>query len=867
MTEQPLTNRSELEADLDAERSILNDTVQRAGADFIAAVENLPQVRALDMPLGLVRPGTAELFAVADNGTYDSVTLTVDYDAPGTPSWHLEQSYMTVSPDWTPPVPAELDEAERAEDPPMVEDYQRIDVPAAAALFDVPESDLRAAIEAVVPHITEHADQHRAWAQQRDRVTAREEALGSFLDREQAQQSAASDAFNERWHSSPTPDVWTSVTYGPVSVTDAGVSAYLYIGTIGGDETPARFTLEDGQLTIQDQHLNPITPTQLAQTIGLDGDNTQTIITHAQHALEAAQGALTPAPAVSAETAALQQRLDEAASIRDSHANAVSMDLFRHLWDHPGADTLPDDLRADLDAPGRLSLELEDQDARVVIAIDLNDEQRTGRFSLDEGTGPHAATAQEAAAALDLTTDQITGIAEHFGSLVNRTVTVHRDWRRFNENVDDLRIQLENSIDVQDELDLETESDLDPSLQPAALEALWVAQTTEKQTLLHHGLAQEVRNSLDEIDSNLRAFAEGGYPPDSDELNGIYVDAIARTAIPYGESPISVEEVARQLRNIGYPVPTIDLDTIADRTGITPLDPSWTREKIDGDFGPVWESAVGSDHSIPVTHGPVLDYGYGTPSVTITLGDSWTEDNTFRVTRQDSGELALTVTGDDPTDVSSISEATGVPEHEIQAIVDGAGTALASTLPAPETPTESEPVDPALKDVAAARLDVRRAIASISEDSEAAQEYLTTANARLNQIVDHLRPDQAHEGVLAAQESVQQASEKVAAVADTAAKVEAEVTVYSLPDCVGCAATKRALDKAGVEYEEIPLQEHPELVNRFKQQGLAQAPIVETSDGDRWAGYNPGKLKEHGLDHRSRQQRAGGTDRETGQGR
>ncbi|MDN6373682.1 MAG: glutaredoxin family protein, partial [Brevibacterium aurantiacum] len=160
--------------------------------------------------------------------------------------------------------------------------------------------------------------------------------------------------------------------------------------------------------------------------------------------------------------------------------------------------------------------------------------------------------------------------------------------------------------------------------------------------------------------------------------------------------------------------------------------------------------------------------------------------------------------------------------------------------------------DPALVDLASARLDVRRAIASITEDSETAQSHLLAANKTLTQVVETLRPD-AKPDVQAAQESVQQASERVEAVTETARKVDTEVTVYTTDGCPGCFATKRALDKAGVEYEEVNLQEHPELVDQFKRQlgrdgQKVTAPFVTTKDGDLWAGYNPEKLKEHGLD-------------------
>lgn len=44
---------------------------------------------------------------------------------------------------------------------------------------------------------------------------------------------------------------------------------------------------------------------------------------------------------------------------------------------------------------------------------------------------------------------------------------------------------------------------------------------------------------------------------------------------------------------------------------------------------------------------------------------------------------------------------------------------------------------------------------------------------------------------------------------------------------------------------------------------MMQAPIVETAN-ETWTGYNPAKLKEHGLDYKTRQQRGNGPD--TGQG-
>lgn len=306
----------------------------------------------------------------------------------------------------------------------------------------------------------------------------------------------------------------------------------------------------------------------------------------------------------------------------------------------------------------------------------------------------------------------------------------------------------------------------DESITPARVASDWIQSTTMIRTYLESDRPDLAREWIEMLDENLAGFADGEAPPGSDESFDVYHDAVARAAIPYGQPPITPDEVREQLGNTGMRVPEFDVASIQKSTGIMPLD-------------------------------------------------------------------------------------RGVVTRELE--------------------QESKP--PAgLEDVAAARLSVRRAIASITEDSETAQTHLTAANGALTQAVDALRPDQTHAGVLAAQESVQQASEKVAAVAETAAKVDVEVSVCTIDNCPGCFATKRALDKAGVEYDEISLEEHPDLVQRFKKQlnkegQKVTAPFVQTKDGDLWAGYNPAKLREHGLDHRTRQQRSGETGRDTEHGR
>lgn len=74
----------------------------------------------------------------------------------------------------------------------------------------------------------------------------------------------------------------------------------------------------------------------------------------------------------------------------------------------------------------------------------------------------------------------------------------------------------------------------------------------------------------------------------------------------------------------------------------------------------------------------------------------------------------------------------------------------------------------------------------------------------------------------------------VAGGADTAC-----VVVWSKPSCMQCLATKRALERAGVPYVEHRLPERPDMVDRFRQAGLMQAPVVQAPGGRTWCGFRP----------------------------
>lgn len=67
------------------------------------------------------------------------------------------------------------------------------------------------------------------------------------------------------------------------------------------------------------------------------------------------------------------------------------------------------------------------------------------------------------------------------------------------------------------------------------------------------------------------------------------------------------------------------------------------------------------------------------------------------------------------------------------------------------------------------------------------------------------------------------------------------VTVYGKPRCVQCDATTRHLDKNEIPYTYRELEDHPDIVERAKAEGMTAAPIVVIDRGPRsdfiWSGF------------------------------
>lgn len=66
-------------------------------------------------------------------------------------------------------------------------------------------------------------------------------------------------------------------------------------------------------------------------------------------------------------------------------------------------------------------------------------------------------------------------------------------------------------------------------------------------------------------------------------------------------------------------------------------------------------------------------------------------------------------------------------------------------------------------------------------------------------------------------------------------------TVYVKPACVQCDATKRLMDKLGIEYDVVDITQDSEALEKVLGMGFKSAPVVIT-DGDAWSGFNPDKV-------------------------
>ena len=68
------------------------------------------------------------------------------------------------------------------------------------------------------------------------------------------------------------------------------------------------------------------------------------------------------------------------------------------------------------------------------------------------------------------------------------------------------------------------------------------------------------------------------------------------------------------------------------------------------------------------------------------------------------------------------------------------------------------------------------------------------------------------------------------------------ITVYTKPACVQCNATKKALDRAGLDYNLVDISVDDEARDYVMALGYVQAPAVE-ANGEHWSGFRPDRIK------------------------
>ncbi len=68
------------------------------------------------------------------------------------------------------------------------------------------------------------------------------------------------------------------------------------------------------------------------------------------------------------------------------------------------------------------------------------------------------------------------------------------------------------------------------------------------------------------------------------------------------------------------------------------------------------------------------------------------------------------------------------------------------------------------------------------------------------------------------------------------------ITVYAKPYCPQCDATKRQLERQGIEYSVIDITQDEQALGQLLQAGFAQAPVVVTEQ-EAWSGYRPDKIR------------------------
>lgn len=69
------------------------------------------------------------------------------------------------------------------------------------------------------------------------------------------------------------------------------------------------------------------------------------------------------------------------------------------------------------------------------------------------------------------------------------------------------------------------------------------------------------------------------------------------------------------------------------------------------------------------------------------------------------------------------------------------------------------------------------------------------------------------------------------------------VTVYTLPSCMQCEATKKYLSKNSIGFNEVDMSQDLDSLEMVKGLGYASAPVIVAGE-QHWSGYRPDRLAE-----------------------
>lgn len=68
------------------------------------------------------------------------------------------------------------------------------------------------------------------------------------------------------------------------------------------------------------------------------------------------------------------------------------------------------------------------------------------------------------------------------------------------------------------------------------------------------------------------------------------------------------------------------------------------------------------------------------------------------------------------------------------------------------------------------------------------------------------------------------------------------VTIYTKNRCPNCDKSKKLMNRLGIDYEEISIEQTPGALEKIISMGFQAAPVILTED-DSWAGLNEGKIR------------------------